>query len=172
MIANHRCIINATLAILVTSFIVLVLAVWEVNHNVSAISNLQDSVHTMKQLDDLYYGYVNEDVESARQYMLRSVSVIEKSSCFDESNRAGLLNLEYSRLAVLEYKVGTKGASEAFILCSQYWELRSLELSGMSPEAAMQKIHEANMQGRIDAVEKMDRRLHGGRLANYNVQRN
>ena len=125
----------------------------------------------MSELDTLYYQYVNGDAGKARDSLLTGVTILEKASCFEESTHAGLLSLEYSRLAVLENKAGDKLAAEAYLLSAQYWQLKDHELSNSSAGAAMAKVKALDMQEATRFVEKMDRGLHAGELANYNKRR-
>jgi hypothetical protein len=119
------------------------------------------------QLDTLYYQYVNGDTDTARNSLLTGVGILEKSSCFDASSRASLLTLEYARLAVLESKSGNELEAAAFLLNS----LKRLELNGVSTKVAMAQVNAFNMQEAIRLIEKMDKGLHVGELANYNKTR-
>jgi transcriptional accessory protein Tex/SPT6 len=87
---------------------------------------LNQRVNTLSKLDDIYNQYVAGNRTEAKKCLLSGVELLENSSCFEENARAQLLSLEYSRLAVMEHKLGDNNAQDAYLLCAQYWQLKPL----------------------------------------------
>ena len=153
---------------LTASLVLILVANCGCKRNDAELDVLMQRVTTLRKLDDLYYQYVNGDRNTARQCLLNAVDLLEKASCFENRVRAQLLSLEYSRLAVMEHKLGEKGADDAYLLCAQYWQLKSFELSNEPLQAAIEKVKRLNIEEVTSLVERMDRKLHGGKLADYN----
>ena len=137
-------------------------------HNDTESVVLKQKETVLKQLDELYSQYINGGQNTARQRLLSSISILENATCLDNGDRAQLLSLEYSRLAVMDHKVGEKVAEDAYVLCAQYWQLKTSELSGEPLKASMEKVKRLDIEEQTALVEKMDKRFRGGKLAEYN----
>jgi hypothetical protein len=135
--------------------------------NDTEVDILRNRVVALKKLDDLYQRYVNGDRNTAVQCLLSSIDLLEGAVCFNNRDRTQLLSLEYARLAVMEHKLGEKGADDAYLLCAQYWQLKTFELSNVSPQVAIENVKHCNIEEQTSLVEKMDIGIHG-RLADYN----
>jgi hypothetical protein len=139
------------------------------NQKTSSVKSADDQREfILKELDSIYYKYAKGDVNQARLSLLHGVNLLEKASCFKEDDQAGLLSLEYSRLAVLESKAGDNSASQAFLLSAQYWQLKNFELSNNSPGEAMEKVKAFNIHEITSFVERMDKTILNGKFAEYN----
>lgn len=152
------------------SFMFLLIENCGCRRNAPKLDSTLQRVATLKQLDDLYYQYVTGDRNTAARALSNGISLLESSSCFANSDRAQLLNLEYSRLAVMEHKLGEKGADDAHLFCAQYWQLKTDEMDNEPLQTEMEKIKRLNIEDAVALVEAMDKKLHGGKLANYNQE--
>lgn len=122
----------------------------------------------MKQIDALYFNYANDEPTAAEKSLLKSIDILEKSSCFDNSEREGLICLEYSRLAVMAHKLGKKDEEEAYLLSAKYYQLKCLESANIALHEAIKVVNQMNVDHQTLLIEKMDKNLHNGKLATYN----
>jgi hypothetical protein len=122
----------------------------------------------LMEIDRCYSNYVNGTVDIARTNLLAAANYLEKSSCFEEADRATMLWLEYSRLTVLENKVGNPDLAEVYLMKAKFWDLRNSELLGKSPKVMIDSMKLFDLMKCKELVEKIDKGLHSGELANYN----
>ena len=135
-----------------------------VGHHCNSESSFEEKQQFLKKVDGLYSIYVNGSPEEARRSLLQAVNMLEQSRALEDEYRAGILRLEYCRWAVLENKMGGYSRCNEYLAQANYWDRRNSELIGKSPDLA----ETWNIAKCTELVEKMDRRLHNGKIANYN----
>jgi hypothetical protein len=117
---------------------------------------------------ELYDRYVQGDEAEARASLLATVDMLEGAELPKRDAVAHGLWLTFSRLHVLESRLGNLLLADAYLLKARYWYLRKLELSGEPLNEAMEHVSKWFTPEECKRiVDGFDIRNTGGAGANY-----
>lgn len=111
--------------------------------------------------------YLQGDVNRARDSLEKNAELLEKGKVLEAYGRSILLDVVYSRLYVLEKRVGNNAAAEASLIKQRFWSLNTKELSGEDTEHAVAEVDEMDSGKLFDLVNRVDEKENGGRVAAY-----
>ncbi len=111
----------------------------------------------MAQTHQLFAGYLEGDVDRARQSLDKRIQLFESSKALEPCGQAGILFLEYSRLYALEKRAGTDAKAESALIKARYWALRNLELKEVPTNEAITKIRSYSTDKILEMVDEFDK---------------
>ena len=129
-----------------------------------------------KESHSFYVVYLTGDIFQARNSLLKSIALIEKTKLGPNANAYCLL-FNYIRLYFIEKKAGDLEMAEAYRIKARYWDLQYCELQGIYwdlkgvslQRRAAQLVITHTGEIYLESVDKWDKQHNGGKSARYSV---
>jgi hypothetical protein len=121
----------------------------------------------VKENDKLIAGYLQGNVERARECLLKEVELLEEGAVLEASGRASLLSTTFYRLYALESRAGDEASAAGYLLKGRYWALRREEMAGLGTAKAMEQISKFSLEQVIEFVDRTDRTCNNGQQPAY-----
>ena len=116
----------------------------------------------LNEKDKLYRAYLAADVLHARQILEQTVKLLENEKVLERVGLARDLFQEYSRLYVLDKRVGNEDSAEVELIKARYWLVCVSEFSGLPSNKVMENVRPANASDILAMVDKQDKLATGG----------
>ena len=118
-----------------------------------------------KQLDFLYHNYLTGNADQARESLLEYLELIPKIK--PPLGQAYNYVFAYSRLYVLETRVGNGDLATVYFVKAEYWRIKECEASNMGENDIADATKLMTTNTCLLSVDNWDRSHNDGRIPNY-----
>lgn len=133
----------------------------------SSVPRAPTQEQIVQQSEKLSRQYLDADLSTARDCLMKEAKLLENASNLEPSGRAQRLSLTYFRLYSLDQRSGDEPAAKADLMKAHYWRLIKSELSNVPQSEAVREIEQLVGERVFKEVDQLDAKQHLGSPANY-----